>query len=102
MLSHHGPPQQVMAGELGRARPATAPEDERGPGLRALAGWYSGLPWPSPEPRPPLAAAVVAGSFADAQQAAICMTPPMRWYEPDPAGTAATEQRYRRWRAVMT
>ena len=49
-----------------------------------------------------LAAAVAAGSFADAQQAAIRMTPPMRWYEPDPAGAAATEQRYRRWRAVMT
>jgi xylulokinase len=48
-----------------------------------------------------LVAAVAAGNFADAQQAAIHMTPQMRWYEPDPAGTAVTEQRYRRWRAVM-
>jgi xylulokinase len=49
-----------------------------------------------------LTAAVAAGTFADAQQAAIRMTPLMRWYEPDPAGAVATEQRYRRWRAVMT
>jgi xylulokinase len=49
-----------------------------------------------------LAAAVAAGRFADAQQAAVRMTPLMRWYEPDPAEAAATEQRYRRWRAVMT
>ena len=48
-----------------------------------------------------LLAAVAAGSFADAQQAAVGMTPRMRWYEPDPAGAAVTEQRYRRWRAAM-
>ncbi len=46
-------------------------------------------------------AAVAAGCFTDARQAAARMTPRMRWYEPDPAGAAATEQRYRRWRAVM-
>jgi len=48
-----------------------------------------------------LLAAVAAGSFTDAQHAAMHMTPRMLWYEPDPAGAAATEQRYRRWRAAM-
>jgi xylulokinase len=48
-----------------------------------------------------LAAGVAAGCFTDAQQAALHMTPRMRWHEPDPAGAAATERRYRRWRAVM-
>jgi hypothetical protein len=57
----------------------------------------------APDPPPVrLLRLLAAGSFADAQQAAIRMTPPMRWYEPDPAGAAATERRYRRWRAVMT
>jgi hypothetical protein len=44
---------------------------------------------------------VAAVSFTDAQQAALHMTPRMRWHEPDRAGAAATERRYRRWRAVM-
>ena len=48
-----------------------------------------------------LAAALAAGCFADAQQAAVRMVPRMRQYDPDPAAAAATEQRYRRWRALM-
>jgi xylulokinase len=48
-----------------------------------------------------LAAAVAAGQFADAQEAAAAIAPPTRRYGPDPAGAAATERRYRRWREVM-
>jgi xylulokinase len=48
-----------------------------------------------------LAAAVASGCFADAQDAAAAMAQPMRQYQPDPAGVAAAEQRYRRWRSVM-
>ena len=48
-----------------------------------------------------LVAAVAGGLFGDAQQAAAGMTPRMRWHEPDPAGAAATERRFRRWCAVM-
>jgi xylulokinase len=47
-----------------------------------------------------LAAAVAAGRFADAQQAAAHMVPRTRTYEPDPAAVAV-QQRYRRWRSVM-
>jgi xylulokinase len=49
-----------------------------------------------------LAAAVAAGRFADAQQAAADMVPCMLTYEPEPAAVAATQDRYRRWRSVMT
>jgi sugar (pentulose or hexulose) kinase len=49
-----------------------------------------------------LVAGVAAGLFTDAQQAAARMTPRMRWHEPDPVGSAATERRFLRWRAVMT
>ncbi len=48
-----------------------------------------------------LVAAVAGGSFTDAQQAAVHMAPRMRSCDPDPAGVAATEHRYRRWRTVM-
>jgi xylulokinase len=48
-----------------------------------------------------LAAAVAAGQFADAREAAAAMVAPTQRYGPDPAGAAATEQRYRRWREVM-
>jgi xylulokinase len=48
-----------------------------------------------------LAAALTAGRFADAQQAALRMAPRMRQYDPDPPAAAAAERRYRRWREVM-
>jgi xylulokinase len=48
-----------------------------------------------------LAAAVAAGQFADARAAATAMAAPTQRYSPDPAGAAATERRYRRWREVM-
>ena len=48
-----------------------------------------------------LAAAVAAGQFADAREAAAAIAPPTQRYSPDPAGAAATERRYRRWREVM-
>ncbi len=48
-----------------------------------------------------LAAAVAAGQFADAREAAAVIAPPTQRYGPDPAGAAAAERRYRRWRAVM-
>ena len=48
-----------------------------------------------------LAAAVAAGQFADAREAAAAIAPPTQRYGPDPAGAAAAERRYRRWREVM-
>jgi sugar (pentulose or hexulose) kinase len=48
-----------------------------------------------------LAAAVAAGQFADAGEAAAVIAPPTRHYRPDSADAAATERRYRRWREVM-
>jgi xylulokinase len=48
-----------------------------------------------------LAAGVAAGQFADAREAAAAIVPPTQRYGPDPAGAAATERRYRRWREVM-
>jgi xylulokinase len=48
-----------------------------------------------------LAAAVAAGLFPDARAAAMAIAPPTQRYRPDPAGAAATERRYRRWREVM-
>jgi sugar (pentulose or hexulose) kinase len=48
-----------------------------------------------------LAAAVAAGQFADAREAAAAIAPPTQHYGPDPAGAAATERRFRRWREVM-
>jgi xylulokinase len=48
-----------------------------------------------------LAAAVGAGLFADAGEAAAAMVPRTRRYEPDPDGVAVIERRYQRWRVVM-
>jgi sugar (pentulose or hexulose) kinase len=48
-----------------------------------------------------LAAAVAAGQFADAREAAAAIAPRTQRYGPDPAGAAAAERRYRRWREVM-
>jgi xylulokinase len=48
-----------------------------------------------------MAAAVTAGQFTGAAAAAAAMASRMRSYDPDPAGAAATEQRFRRWCAVM-
>jgi sugar (pentulose or hexulose) kinase len=48
-----------------------------------------------------LAAAVAAGQFADAREAAAAIAPPTQRYSPDPAGAADAERRYRRWREVM-
>jgi len=48
-----------------------------------------------------LAAAVAAGQFADAREAAAAIAPRTQRYRPDPAGEATTERRYRRWREIM-
>jgi sugar (pentulose or hexulose) kinase len=48
-----------------------------------------------------LAAAVAAGQFADAREAAAAIAPRTQRYGSDPAGAAAAERRYRRWREVM-
>jgi xylulokinase len=48
-----------------------------------------------------LAASVASGCFADAQEAAAAMAQPLQQCQPDPAGMAVAEQRYRRWRTVM-
>jgi len=48
-----------------------------------------------------LAAAVAAGQFADAQEAAAAIVAPTVRYDPDPADAAAIGRRYRRWREVM-
>jgi xylulokinase len=48
-----------------------------------------------------LAAAVAAGQFPDARTAAVAIVPSTQRYGPDPAGAAAAERRYRRWREVM-
>jgi xylulokinase len=48
-----------------------------------------------------LAAAVAAGQFADAREAATAIVAPTVRYDPDPAEAAAIERRYRRWREVM-
>jgi xylulokinase len=48
-----------------------------------------------------LAAAVAAGRFTNAREAAAAMVAPIQRYGPDPAGAAAAERRYRRWREVM-
>lgn len=48
-----------------------------------------------------LAASVAGGQFANAREAAATMAAPTQRYFPDPAGSAAIERRYRRWREVM-
>jgi xylulokinase len=48
-----------------------------------------------------LAAAVAAGYFAGASEAAAAMVAPLRWYYPDPAAVQQAGDRYRRWRAAM-
>ncbi len=48
-----------------------------------------------------LAAAVAAGYFRDAHDAATAMVAPPRWHEPQPAETVAAEKRYQRWRTAM-
>ena len=49
-----------------------------------------------------LAAAVAAGYFADARQAAAALVAPPEWYQPDSSGAEAAEERYQRWRSVMS
>jgi ribulose kinase len=41
-----------------------------------------------------LAASVAGGYFADAHQAATALVAPPEWYQPEPAGAAAEEERY--------
>jgi xylulokinase len=48
-----------------------------------------------------LAASVAGGYFADARQAATALVAPLEWYQPEPAGATAAEERYQRWRSVM-
>lgn len=88
--------QVILAG-----RPATSP---RAAQLRANAwgltvgrdsGEYASLRGAA------LAAAVAAGYFADAHQATAALVAPAEWYQPEPAGADAAEERYQRWRTVM-
>ena len=49
-----------------------------------------------------LAAAVAAGYFPDARQAAAALVAPLEWHQPESSRTEAAEERYQRWRSVMS